>query len=42
MATTSVWLTAVSILAAFNIGKYVDDKGKTVEQNVKFLSGLER
>ncbi|KAF7980657.1 hypothetical protein HWV62_37069 [Athelia sp. TMB] len=42
MARESIWLTAGSILACFNIEKYVDLHGNVVEPSGKYSPGLVR
>ncbi|KAF7980001.1 hypothetical protein HWV62_40098 [Athelia sp. TMB] len=42
MAQESIWLTAGSILACFNIEKSVDIHGNVIEPSGKYLSGLIR
>ncbi|KAJ7451293.1 cytochrome P450 [Mycena latifolia] len=40
LATSSVWITVVSILATFDINKAVDDMGNVIEPTRKYLSAL--
>ncbi|KAJ7460270.1 cytochrome P450 [Mycena latifolia] len=40
LATSSVWITVVSILATFDINKAVDDMGNVIEPTGEYLSAL--
>ncbi|KAJ7221702.1 cytochrome P450 [Mycena pura] len=40
MATSSVWITLTSILAAFDISKAVDDNGEVIEPSYDYFAGL--
>lgn len=39
MATSTIWIAVVSILAAFDIRKAVDEDGRDIEPTYEFLSG---
>ncbi|KAJ7453448.1 cytochrome P450-like protein, partial [Mycena latifolia] len=40
LATSSIWITVVSILATFDISKAVDDMGNIFEPTGEYLSSL--
>ncbi|KAJ7454160.1 cytochrome P450, partial [Mycena latifolia] len=40
LATSSVWITVVSMLAAFDINKAVDDMGNAIEPTGEYISAL--
>jgi hypothetical protein len=40
MAKGTLWITAVSILATFNISKSVDENGVPIEISGEYTSGL--
>ncbi|KAJ7460150.1 cytochrome P450 [Mycena latifolia] len=40
LATSSVWITIVSILATFDIQKAVDDMGNVIEPTGEYISGI--
>ncbi|KAJ7495373.1 cytochrome P450 [Mycena latifolia] len=40
LATSSIWITVVSILATFNIQKAVDDTGNIIEPTGEYISAL--
>ncbi|KAF7358359.1 hypothetical protein MVEN_00885900 [Mycena venus] len=39
MALSSIWITAVSILATFDINKAVDEKGNVIEPSYEYIPG---
>jgi hypothetical protein len=40
MAQWSVWISAASILATFDISKTIDEKGVPIEPSGEYTSGL--
>ncbi|KAJ7445012.1 hypothetical protein B0H11DRAFT_1747058, partial [Mycena galericulata] len=39
MATSSIWIGVMSILAAFNIDKGIDNQGQVIAPSYEYVSG---